>query len=71
MVRTKILGKDEATEDLASFPQTRDEVEASRLVRSLSFAECKLLFGRIRRLPTDQAKAEAAAFVAAKERAGG
>ena len=66
LVRIKILTKDELPDDPAGFPHTRDEVEASRLVRSLDYGECERAYRAIRRLPTAEARAWVASYVAEK-----
>lgn len=63
LVRIKILRKEEFEGDGEGFPHTRDEVEASRLVRCLSYEECRELYRRIRRLPTDEARAVVSGYV--------
>lgn len=69
LVRIKILRKDEMAEDPAGFPHTRDEVEASRLVRSLDFKECERAYQAVRGMPTAEARLWVTDYVAKKERA--
>lgn len=66
LVRIKILRKEEYPDGHEDFPHTRDEVEASRLVRALDFAECETLYGRIRSMKTADAKNLVSEFVAKK-----
>ncbi len=63
LVRIKILQKDELEGDGQGFPHTRDEVQASRLVRSLDYAGCERAWRAIRRLPTPQAREWVARYV--------
>ena len=64
LVRIKILHKEEMGGNLEDFPHTRDEVEASRLVRALSFEQCREVYESMRHADTETARRMVAEYVA-------
>jgi len=56
LVFIKILMKSELPGESADFPHTRDEIDCIRMVKMLSFEECRQLFPMLRAVDTDEAR---------------
>ena len=56
LVQNKIITKEEIADEAEDFPHTRDEVEANRLVRNLSLADCRRLLPAISTIGAPKAR---------------
>ena len=64
IVYSKIVAKDEITEDLNRFPHLRDELACIRTVNRLSLGDCRRLFPLIRRAKSEDARSVVAEYLA-------
>ena len=56
MIYSKIVEKEELTEDLNTFPHLRDELECIRITSQLSIEDCRRLFPLVRRAQSYEAR---------------
>jgi hypothetical protein len=53
---SKIVEKEEMTDDLNRFPHLRDELDCNRIVKQLSVEDCRRLFPLVRRAKSSEAR---------------
>jgi hypothetical protein len=56
IIYSKIVQKEEMTDNLNTFPHLRDELACLRLARLLSLEDCRRLFPLLRRAPSSEAR---------------
>jgi hypothetical protein len=56
IIYSKIVEKDELTDDLSRFPHLRDELDCIRITKQLSMADCRRLFPLVRRASSSEAR---------------
>lgn len=66
IIYSKIVAKDEITEDLNQFPHLRDELICIPTVNALSLEDCRRLFPLIRRAKSQEARSIVAEYLADK-----
>jgi hypothetical protein len=57
LVFVQLLEKDEMARDTEPFPHTKNEVEAIRMTRALTFEDCRRVFPEIRAARAQEARA--------------
>jgi hypothetical protein len=55
LIYSKLIAKEELTDDLSALPHLRDELTCLQIVRRLSLDDCRRLFPMVRRASTTQA----------------
>jgi len=56
IIYSKIVLKEEVTDDLDTFPHLRDELGCIRIIKQLSLDDCRRLFPMVRREKTSEAR---------------
>ena len=64
MMYSKIVEKEEMTDDLNRFPHLRDELDCIRITKQLSVADCRRLFPLVRRAHSSKAREIIAGYLA-------
>ena len=56
LIHVKILEKDEVSSSSEPYPHTRDEFETAKIVSTLSYADCRGLYPRVRAVGREEAR---------------
>ena len=64
LIYSKLIAKEESTEDLNSLPHLRDELACIQISRRLSTADCRRLFPRVRGVTSTDARQIVAEYLA-------
>ena len=64
LIYSKLIGKQESTDDLSSMPHLRDELACIEISRGLSIADCRHLFPLVRQATTNKARRIVADYLA-------
>lgn len=64
IIYSKIVEKEEMTDDLNRFPHLRDEIDSIRIAKQLSLEDCRRLFPQVRRAKSSEAREIAAGYLA-------
>ena len=64
IIYSKIVEKDELTDDLSRFPHLRDELDCIRITKQLSVADCRRLFPLVRLTKSTEAREIVAEYLA-------
>ena len=64
IIYSKIVEKDELTDDLSRFPHLRDELDCIRITKQLSMAGCRRMFPLVRHAKSSEAREIVAEYMA-------